>query len=63
MQDYVDKLLFAINNYDSSNIRSVNALRDLVCWISDNEELKKTKSLRNCYILPRKRCAYSDIMR
>ena len=43
MQDYVDKLLFAINNYDSSDIHSVNALRDLVCWISDNEELKKDK--------------------
>lgn len=43
MPDYVDKLLFAINNYDSSDIHSVNALRDLVCWISDNEELKKDK--------------------
>lgn len=44
MPDYVDKLLFAINNYDSSDIHSVNALRDLVCWISDNEELKKRQS-------------------
>lgn len=43
MQDYVSLLLSAINNYDSNNANSVDALRDLVCWISDNETLKKDK--------------------
>lgn len=43
MQDYVSLLLNAINNYDSKNQHSIDALRDLVCWISDNEELKKDK--------------------
>lgn len=41
MQDYAKLLLSAINNYDPNNQTTVNHLRDLVCWISDNEELKK----------------------
>lgn len=45
MQDYAKLLLSAINNYDSENQLTVNRLRDLVCWISNNEELK-----RDCFI-------------
>ena len=40
MQDYVSQLLYAINNYNPDDSKSVNVLRDLVCWISDNETLK-----------------------
>ena len=43
MQDYVSLLLNAINNYDPNNERTINALRDLVCWISDDEALKKNE--------------------
>ena len=43
MQDYVSRLLFAINGYDQNDPDSINHLRDLVCWISDNESLKQDK--------------------
>lgn len=43
MQDYVSQLLTAINNYDPDNLQSINFLRDLVCWISDDEALKSDK--------------------
>ncbi len=41
MQDYISQLLQAINNYDPEDDRSINHLRDLVCWISDDDTLKK----------------------
>ena len=41
MQDYARLLLSAINNYNPDDQTTVNRLRDLVCWISDNEEQKK----------------------
>lgn len=41
MQDYVNRLLLAINRYDPNDVQTVNHLRDLVCWISDNDSLKK----------------------
>jgi superfamily II DNA/RNA helicase len=41
MQDYVRRLLSAINNFDYNDTDSVSQLRDLVCWISDNETMKK----------------------
>lgn len=43
MQDYVSQLLYAINNYNPDDSESVNVLRDLVCWVSDNEMLKNDK--------------------
>lgn len=43
MLDYVKLLLSAINQYDPNNTESINQLRDLVCWISDDEQLKKDK--------------------
>ena len=43
MQDYTKQLLSAINQYDADDPESVNHLRDLVCWISDDEVLKKDK--------------------
>ena len=45
MQDYAKQLLSTINQYDADNPESVNHLRDLVCWISDNDALKKDKVL------------------
>ena len=43
MQDYAKLLLSAINNYDPDNQTTVNHLRDLVCWISNDAELKKDR--------------------
>ena len=40
MQDYANHLINAINQYDPDNSESINRLRDLVCWISDNSETK-----------------------
>ena len=40
MQDYAKLLLHAINRYDPDNSDSIDQLRDLVCWVSDKEELK-----------------------
>ena len=40
MQDYISQLLKAINSYNPDDDGSVNHLRDLVCWISDNDALK-----------------------
>lgn len=45
MQDYTKQLLSAINRYDADDSESVNHLRDLVCWISDDEELKNDKMI------------------
>lgn len=41
MQDYTGQLLTAINQYDPNVGQSRDHLRDLVCWISDDAELKK----------------------
>lgn len=40
MQDYAKLLIDAINKYDPDNSETVNQLRDLVCWVSDNSEIK-----------------------
>ena len=40
MQDYVNRLLLAINRYDPNDVQTANHLRDLVCWFSDNNSLK-----------------------
>lgn len=47
MQDYVRYLLTAINQFDPDNLETVNRLRDLVCWISDDDELKKDLTIVN----------------
>lgn len=41
MQDYAEQLLLAINQYNADDPESVDHLRDLVCWISDDETLKQ----------------------
>lgn len=41
MQDYTGQLLTAINQYAPNDGQSRDHLRDLVCWISDDAELKK----------------------
>lgn len=41
MQDYTGQLLTAINQYDPNDGQSRDHLRDLVCWISDDADLKK----------------------
>ena len=45
MQDYARLLLSAINRYDPENAESINRLRDLVCWISDQKEIKKDPAI------------------
>jgi len=46
MQDYVDLLLSAVNNYNEDDMKSKMALRDLVCIISDNEWQKGDPLIR-----------------
>lgn len=45
MQDYAKQLLAAINNYDPGDLDSINQLRDLVCWISDDNKLKNDPTI------------------
>lgn len=47
MQDYTGQLLTAINQYDPNDSQSRDHLRDLVCWISDDAELKKDPIIAN----------------
>lgn len=44
--DYANKLLEAINNYSDSDTESKNNLRDWVCIISESEELKNDKFIK-----------------
>lgn len=46
MQDYVNLLLEAINNYNEEDMSSKNKLRDLVCVISENNSIKKDPLIR-----------------
>lgn len=46
MQDYVSLLLNAINRYDEEDAKSRIRLRDLVCIISDDENLKSDPLIR-----------------
>ena len=46
MQDYVNLLLDAINKYNEDDEKSKNRLRDLVCIISENKELKEDLFIR-----------------
>ena len=46
MQDYVNLLLSAINNYNEGNSKSKVELRDLVCIISDDENQKRDPLIR-----------------
>ena len=47
MQDYVRLLLSAINQFNPDNLETVNHLRDLICWISDHDEIKSDSTIRN----------------
>lgn len=47
MQDYVKLLLTAINQFDPDNSDTVDHLRDLVCWVSDNEVLKQDTLIKS----------------
>ena len=47
MQVYIEKLLMAINQFDNADPKSVECLRDLVCLISDNDQLKKDSTIRS----------------
>ncbi len=46
MQDYVNLLLDAINNYNEEDMSSKNKLRDLVCMISENDSIKNDPLIR-----------------
>ena len=43
--DYTNMLLRAINNYDENDKKSIIALRDLICIISENDEIEKSPLL------------------
>lgn len=45
MRDYVRLLLTAINQYDPDNAETVDHLRDLVCWVSDQDKLKNDPTI------------------
>ncbi len=45
MPDYTNMLLRAINNYDENDKKSIIALRDLICIISENDEIEKSPLL------------------
>ncbi len=45
MQDYAKRLLTAINQYDPDKEETIECLRDLVCWISDRNDLKKDATI------------------
>ena len=47
MQVYIEKLLTAINQFDNADTKSVECLRDLVCLISDNDQLKQDATIRS----------------
>lgn len=47
MQVYIEKLLTAINQFDNADPKSVECLRDLVCLISDNDQLKQDSTIRS----------------
>lgn len=47
MQVYIEKLLTAINQFDNTNTQSVEHLRDVVCVISDNIQLKQDPIIRS----------------
>lgn len=46
MQDYVNLLLDAINNYNDEDLNSKKKLRDLVCVISENDSIKNDPLIR-----------------
>lgn len=46
MQDYLNLLLDAINNYNEEDMNSKNKLRDLVCIISENDSAKNDPLIR-----------------
>ncbi len=45
MQDYARLLLSAINKYNPDNVETINRLRDLVCWVSDQDDIKKEPTI------------------
>lgn len=46
MQDYVNLLLNAINNYNEEDVKSKTKLRDLICIISENDSIKEDPFIR-----------------
>lgn len=46
MQDYAKLLLTAINLYDPDDSETIDRLRDLVCWVSDQDELKNDSTIK-----------------
>ena len=63
MQVYIEKLLTAINQFDSADTKSVECLRDLVCIISDNDQLKQDATIRSLlYIASQKMRVFGCVM-
>lgn len=45
MPDYSRLLLIAINQYDPNDPKAVDRLRDLVCWVSDHDDIKNDPAI------------------
>ena len=45
MQDYARLLLSAINEYNPEDAATIDHLRDLVCWVSDQDDIKKEPTI------------------
>ena len=45
--NYAELLLKAINEYNEDDLKSKTTLRDLICLISDNEELRNNHIIKN----------------
>ncbi len=41
MQDYINRLMKSINNYNPDDEDSINELKNIVCWISDSTKAKE----------------------
>ena len=45
--NYAELLLKAINEYNEDDLKSKTTLRELICLISDNEELRNNHIIKN----------------
>lgn len=46
MQDYINRLMKSINNYNPDDEDSINELKNIVCWISDSTKAKEDKLVK-----------------
>lgn len=46
MQDYINRLIQSINNYNPNDEDSINELRNIICWISANAKVKEDQLVK-----------------